>query len=458
MSNSSLVSCTVKSPNHSGTRAYKMTRITPHCMVGQMTARRCGELFSNPNYGASSNYGIGKDGEIGLYVDEKNRSWCTSSADNDNRAITIECASDTRAPYAMNSKVYASLVKLCVDICRRYGKDTLLWFGDKATSLAYKPKDNEAVLTAHRWFAAKSCPGDWLYSREGKLAEEVNAQLRAGSKESVKTVEEAPNTSAAAMINNEEPAREKFIWNFLSEKGLNAFATAGLMGNLYAESALRPNNLQNSYESRLGMTDKGYTAAVNNGTYKNFATDKAGYGLAQWTWHTRKRALLDYARAKGKSIDDMQMQLEFLWKELQGYSRTMAVLRSAKTVKEASDIVLTDFEKPADQSSAVRTRRAKFGQGYYDKYSKSPAQSATANQNAEKKTLYCVQFGAYRYESGAKKKVQEVKRKGFDAIIIKADGLYKVQLGAFANPANAQATVSKARAAGYNVIIKAKEV
>ena len=154
---STLVSCVVPSPNNSGPRAYPVTRITPHCMVGQLSAKKCGDLFARSSYQASSNYGIGTDGEIGLYVDETKRSWCSSNADNDNRAITIECASNTISPYAMNSKVYASLVKLCVDICQRYGKTKLIWFGDKNKSLAYKPKENEMVLTVHRWFAQKSC-------------------------------------------------------------------------------------------------------------------------------------------------------------------------------------------------------------------------------------------------------------------------------------------------------------
>lgn len=175
--NSTLVTCTVLSPNNSGKRAYPVTRITPHCMVGQLTAEACGALFKKPSRQASSNYGIGTNGEIGLYVDEGKRSWCSSSADNDNRAVTIECASDTRSPYAMNSKVYASLVRLCVDICRRYGKKKLLWFADKNRTLAYRPKEDEMVITVHRWFANKSCPGDWLYNRLGKLAEEVTAQL-----------------------------------------------------------------------------------------------------------------------------------------------------------------------------------------------------------------------------------------------------------------------------------------
>ena len=185
MSNSRLATVTVLSPNNSGKRTHAIDRITPHCMVGQLSAKKCGELFSRSSYQASSNYGIGTSGEIGMYVPEDKRSWCSSSESNDQRAVTIECASDARHPYAMNAKVYASLVKLCTDICRRNGKTKLLWLGDKSKSLTYKPRDNEMILTVHRWFAQKACPGDWLYSRLGKLASEVTAQLHGDASEPV---------------------------------------------------------------------------------------------------------------------------------------------------------------------------------------------------------------------------------------------------------------------------------
>ena len=185
MSNSRLATVTVLSPNNSGKRTHAIDRITPHCMVGQLSAKKCGELFSRSSYQASSNYGIGTSGEIGMYVPEDKRSWCSSSESNDQRAVTIECASDARHPYAMNTKVYASLVKLCTDICRRNGKTKLLWLGDKSKSLTYKPRDNEMILTVHRWFAQKACPGDWLYSRLGKLASEVTAQLHGDASEPV---------------------------------------------------------------------------------------------------------------------------------------------------------------------------------------------------------------------------------------------------------------------------------
>ena len=124
-----------------------------------------------------NNYGIGVDGRVGMYVEEKNRSWCSSSNANDQRAITIECASDATHPYAFNDTVYAKLIELCTDICKRYGKTKLLWFGDKTKTLNYEPASNEMVLTVHRWFANKSCPGDWMYARMGDLASKVTAKL-----------------------------------------------------------------------------------------------------------------------------------------------------------------------------------------------------------------------------------------------------------------------------------------
>lgn len=174
--NSPLVVYTGLSPNHSGQRTHTIDRITPHCVVGQLSAETICACFP-AGRDASCNYGIGTDGRVSLCVEEKNRSWCTSSNANDQRAITIECASDKTEPYTMNSAVYATLIKLCTDICKRNGKSKLLWFADKDKSLNYAPKSDEMVITVHRWFANKSCPGDWLYNRLGDLAAKVTAAL-----------------------------------------------------------------------------------------------------------------------------------------------------------------------------------------------------------------------------------------------------------------------------------------
>lgn len=175
--NSSLVSYTKLSPNHSGQRTHNIDRITPHCVVGQLSCESICGCFTSQSRQASCNYGVGKDGRISLCVEVKNRSWCSSSNANDQRAVTIECASDMSEPYAMNSAVYNSLVKLCTDICKRNGKKKLLWFADKNKTLNYAPKSDEMVLTVHRWFANKSCPGNWLYSRLGDLATKVTSEF-----------------------------------------------------------------------------------------------------------------------------------------------------------------------------------------------------------------------------------------------------------------------------------------
>lgn len=208
--------------------------------------------------------------------------------------------------------------------------------------------------------------------------------------------------------NNEEK-----IWNYLKAQGMTDCGAAGLMGNLYAESGLIPTNLQNSYEKKLGYTDATYTEAVDSGAYSNFVKDSAGYGLAQWTYWSRKQGLLDYANAAGKSIGDLETQLGYLMKELSGsYKAVLTTLKSATTVKAASNAVLLQFERPADQSAAVQTKRAGYGQTYYDKYAAATAEKeettvatkiTTAAQLAERcldvaqnyKTLYVMGcFGA----------------------------------------------------------------
>lgn len=173
MSNSKLVSYTRISPNKTAPRNHKIDTLTIHCYVGNVSVESMGEWFAQSSAQASANYGIGVDGRIGLFVEEKDRSWCSSSRANDNRAITIECASDTVEPYKINDKVYASLIRLCVDICKRNGIKEVKWKGDK-TLIGQIDKQN---ITVHRWFANKACPGDYIYSRLGKIAGEVNAKL-----------------------------------------------------------------------------------------------------------------------------------------------------------------------------------------------------------------------------------------------------------------------------------------
>ena len=175
--NSKLVNYTRISPNRSVNRNHKIDTVSIHCVVGQCSVETLGSIFASTSKEASSNYGIGYDGRIGMYVEEKDRSWCTSSASNDNRAITIEVASDTYHPYRVNDAAYKSLIKLLVDICKRNGIKELKWKADKSL-IGQVEKQN---MTVHRWFANKSCPGDYLYNLHGQIAKEVNAQLGSGT-------------------------------------------------------------------------------------------------------------------------------------------------------------------------------------------------------------------------------------------------------------------------------------
>ena len=203
VSNSPLVTYTKLSPNHSGRRNHVIDTVSIHCMAGNASVETCGALFADPSRKASSNYGIGSDGRIALYVDEANRSWCTSSASNDHRAITIEVANNGGAPdWPVSDKAYAALLDLLTDICRRNGIKKLLWRGDKSL-IGQVDKQN---MTVHRWFAAKACPGDYLYNRHGEIAAEVNRRLEGEEKpmDIAKLISEMTNEQAYQLMQKAE--------------------------------------------------------------------------------------------------------------------------------------------------------------------------------------------------------------------------------------------------------------
>lgn len=273
MSNSSLAVYTKLSPNHSGKRTMKIDRITPHCAVGQCTIEGLGGWFAQSSTQASSNYGIDKDGRVGLFVDEGNRSWCSSSNANDQRAVTIECASDTSEPYAFRDVVYKKLITLCVDICRRNGKTKLIWFGDKNHSLNYSPKSNEMILTVHRWFANKSCPGNWLYARMNDLAASVTKQLSGdtpqGATEAQQQKDEKPvdGLQASSLKNLSEADVIKMVGPLFTDdmkkSGILASVTAAqfILESGYGKSELaqKANNCFGMKKSLSGNTWGGST-------------------------------------------------------------------------------------------------------------------------------------------------------------------------------------------------------
>ncbi len=176
MSNSSLICYSKISPNKTVCNGKVNDTLSIHCMAGQLSVESCGNLFANPKRQASSNYGIGPDGRIALYVEEKDRSWCTSNKANDMRAVTIEVASDSKHPYAVKAAAYNSLIELVADICKRNGIKKLVWSTNKTDRVNHK---NGCNMTVHRDYANKACPGDWLYNRMGEIAAAVNSKLGA---------------------------------------------------------------------------------------------------------------------------------------------------------------------------------------------------------------------------------------------------------------------------------------
>ena len=352
MSNSPLVSHTNISPNKTSPRNHVIDTITIHCAVGQVSVESLGKVFEAESRGASSNYGVGYDGRIGMYVEEKDRSWCSSSRENDNRSVTIEVACDPSEPYAVNDKAYNALIQLVADICKRNNIKKLLWKNDKSL-IGQVDKQN---MTVHRWFANTLCPATFLMNHHADIADQVNKILGAS---------EVPTQG-----NTEDVSTSAVIWNFLKKWLGNDYGVAGLMGNLDAESALNPINLQNTYNTKFGVSDAEYTAQIDAGS-RTFE-DSAGYGLAQWTYYTRKRNLLTFAKSKGCSIGCLSTQLEFLQKEMEeSFPSLVKTLKNAQSVAEASDAVLTVYERPADMGEAVKAKRASMGQVYFNKFTQT---------------------------------------------------------------------------------------
>lgn len=285
--NSPLIDYTKLSPNHSGLRTHKIDRITPHCVVGQCSAERIADCFPSGRE-ASCNYGVGYDGRQSLIVEEKNRSWCTSSAANDQRAITIEVASDKTAPYAFTNEAYKGLLELCIDICKRNGLKKVLWFGDKDKSLNYEPKDGECVLTVHRWFAAKACPGDWMYSRMGQLANEINKGLGAAGTVSNDVVTKVPNDGKTLYrvqcgAFKSKPNAEALMAK-IKAKGIDAFIVQA--GGLYKVQVGAYGIKVNADKQLASMKKLGFDCFVTTVTRKSesFTPRKSVEEIAKEIW------------------------------------------------------------------------------------------------------------------------------------------------------------------------------
>lgn len=263
--NSKLVNYTRISPNRSVNRNHTIDTVSIHCVVGQCSVETLGSIFASTSKEASSNYGIGYDGRIGLYVEEKDRSWCTSSASNDNRAITIEVASDTYHPYRVKDVAYKSLIKLLVDICKRNGIKKLVWSTNKSERMNHL---NGCNMTVHRDYANKSCPGDYLYNLHGQIAKEVNAQLGLGTSTTVTT---AKKTLYRVRKSWKDVKSQKGAFNDLSNakkcadknKGYSVFDESGKA--VYTSKAA---NRTSSFKVQISISDLN----IRKGPGTNYST------------------------------------------------------------------------------------------------------------------------------------------------------------------------------------------
>jgi len=272
---------------------------------------------------------------------------------NNNGYIGFEICEDGLTDASYLKKVYTEAVELCAFLCKKYNLDPL----KDGVLICHSEGHKRGIASNH---------GDVMHwwPKHGLSMDTFRKAVAAELGATAPTVQ--PSTPAPSTGTTDTAAA---IWKFLIGKGLSECGAAGLMGNLQAESALRPTNLQNTYEKRLGMTDAEYTAAVDAGTYTNFVRDSAGYGLAQWTYWSRKQALQQYAKSCKASIGDLEMQLGFLWKELsESYPSVLRTLKHAQTVREASDAVLLNYERPANQGESVQQKRAQYGETFLKKY------------------------------------------------------------------------------------------
>ena len=336
------------------------------------------KYYAGRYVGASAHYFVGFSGEIWQSVEDEDIAWHCG-------------ASSYKHAECRNSNSIG--IELCVrkKNTKNLGATDKDWYFEDATVeaaaeltryLMKKYGVPASHVIRHYDVTGKICPNPYVYNTSAHTWDEFKKKI---SEQQAET----PQNS-----------NEKAIWDFMTGKGLNAYAVAAIMGNLAKESGLMPNNLQNTYNNKLGKTDAEYTAEVDNGSYGNFVKDGAGYGLAQWTYWSRKQALLNRAKQAGVSIADLNMQLGFLWEELQGYTAVMEVLKNAGSVRTASDAVLTGYEKPANQSEAVKKERAECGEAYYKKYA---AGSGTKYYRVRKSwTDAASQLGAFTSLENAK--------------------------------------------------------
>ena len=319
--------------------------------------------WNSPSHTASCVHAFidGNDGTVYQTLPWNHRGWHAGGSAN-NTHIGVEMCEPACIKYTGGASFTCSDVATAKSVAKRTYDAAVELFAMLCTEFNLNPLADGVIIShsegAKRNLASGHADPEHLWKGLG-LSYTMNTFRSAVS---AKMGAKTPTTTD----NNPE----KRIWGFLLGRLGNPYGVAGLMGNLYAESGLNPKNLQNSYNKKLNISDEDYTLVVDANAYKDFVNDKAGYGLAQWTYYSRKQNLLNFAKQKGTSIGDLDMQLEFLMTELKAYKSVYNTLITATSVSEAAIAVLTGFEKPADQSVSVQKKRTEYGKVYFDKYAK----------------------------------------------------------------------------------------
>lgn len=415
MSNSKLVSKTIISPNKNSPRNHVIDRITPHCFVGHVSIDNASGWFNQTSAKCSCNYYIDDEGKVGLFVDENDRSWCSSSAENDNRAITFEISSDKEYPYAITDKAYKCMINLMVEICQRHGKDKLLWLGDKEKTLAYQPKSNEMVLTVHRWFANKECPGEYIYSRLPQIAKEVTALL-GGTPKEITQATDLNGMSEADKIKAIAPLYQKVEeeTGMLASVGLAQFCLESGYGT--TDLAQKANNLHGMKCSLSGNT---WSGSVWDGEsyYEKYSPEQDEYGneYQKKSKFRKYPTMLDSIRDRAAYFIGAKNGSALRYP---GISKISSAEEQVKLIK--AGVYATDV-KYVDKLMNIISR---YNLTQYD----LPVVS----------TRWRVHLGKYKSISKANKFAKTLRYANIECIVTPSEDKYMIQAGVFEVKANAK--------------------
>lgn len=427
-------------------RTGKLDSIELHTIgVGQNTGMIVRNNMNVSNPGGAVHYIVDaeKDGVVYKLLPDDNTAWADAGYGN-RHSITVELMESDSIKYTSGADYkVTNNTKFKEDVLRAY-KTAVEFFAMKCKEYKWNPTEmlenglhrvyshNEARKLG---LASGHVDPDHIWERFGLTMELFRNDILA-------SMGEEPEEENVDKTDSEI---DKW-WEFLKKNGFSDVAAAGIMGNIRAESNFIPTNLQDSFEPKLNFNNETYTKAVDSGKYNNFVRDGAGYGFVQWTYWSRKAALLAYAKNKGVSIGDADMQREFFLAEIKNYTNVIKTLETTNSIREASDAVLKWYEQPGDQSEKVQELRASYSAEYYNRFHKE--------EKPAENVKYVVQCGLFSIKTNAEALKLKLEKGGFDAIVKSEVAGFRVQAGVFSKKENAENLVKVLKGNGFDAIIK----